>query len=244
MKKITALLLSALLLLTFCACSGGNTPSEPVVSDDEGAMPTVINTDEYLLYQNIFYNEKGKDFEGKDVTKTGTFATLYDKFYDVTRYYVWGYNDQTKCCDWQWELKVDDDKNLPSNGSLVEVKGVFKGDDAALDGYWITSPEITVKKAYKGPECDVDMTAMSGTLERVQISNIQNFKEKFEGQVVSAYGRVASPATIQHPYYDGSWQQDISTKDEMPAIGTEVIVYGRVVDGLFSDCTVTATTQY
>ncbi len=264
MKKITVILLSVLLLFCFASCgseSGTDTQTDSSqttkkldylsvtesgsdVQTQEGAFPCVTDAMEYTLYQNIFYNDEGKNYEGETMSKTGTFATLYDEFNKVNRYYVWGYYDMTKCCDWQWEIKIEDLSKLPKNGSLVEMTGVFEKSEDALDGYWFTKPSITVKTAYKSIDCDVDMSVMSATLERVQIINLQNFKETFEGKKVAAYGRVVSGNTIQHPYYDGAWQQDMTPVTKVPNVDTEVLVVGTYKNGVITNAEVSEAECY
>lgn len=250
MKRTFAVLLALLLALIACSCSGGESSSADVDTEatEQGsasqAMPTVLDPTEYLLYQNIFFSGAGADYEGTRVTKKGTFATVYDAFNKTKRYYVWGYNDQTKCCDWQWELRLEDEADAVSNGSLVEVSGIFTKSESSLDGYWIEQPDITVTEDYEGIRADIEMTAMSATLERVQILNIQNFPEEFEGKSVSAYGRMYSLTSIQHPYYDGVWTQEFLSESPALAIGTMVVLTGTVQNGAFADCTVEQTTQY
>lgn len=209
-----------------------------------GDMPTVLNTTEYTLYQNIFYNDQKASFDGKETEKEGTFTTLTDAYNNVTRYYVWGYNDNTKCCDWQWELKIDDTAKLPTNGSLIKVKGTYAVDEAALDGLWITSPVITVEKEFSGHDGDIDMLSMSNTLERVQLTNVVQKKESFEGKTICGYGRMKSDASIEDPYYDNSWSVDVITSDKIPAFGTLIQFTGTVKDGVIADCTLSDNTQY
>ena len=247
-KRILAVcsLLMVLVLLHGCGAGGAADTSKQSAGDvlTDGAMPTVVNTAEYTLYQNIFYNKLQSDYSGKDATKKGTFATLYDAFNDVTRYYVWGYNDQTKCCDWQWELKVDDTSNLPTNGSLVKVTGTYEEDEAALDKFWIVEPQITVEQAFAAREYDIDMQAMDNTLERVQTMNIVNKKEAFEGKTVCGYGRIQNKTTLEDPYYDNSWTIGISGDFDVPAFGTLVEITGTVRDGGIADCAIRSNSQY
>ena len=275
MKKIICLLISVLILLSLCSC-GENTTTDDVNSsaevtdtsdatDDsvasadettaytsgskgkaEGSFPYNVEDLEYTLYYNIFYNEMGDSFEGEEFDKTGTFAIIYDKFNDVTRYYVWGYRDETKCCDWQWEFIPSDVNSLPSPGSLIEVTGTFTGDESALDGYWLTDTTLTVKEEYTHDAFDVDMAVMSGTLERVQIINMLNYKEDFEGKTVSAYGRVYGNNTIQHPYYDSCFELDVVLSDggALPAIDTYVLVKGTFTGGALGDAVYEETSAY
>ena len=224
MKRLLTLLLAVLLLLGLAACREGETPEEGPSS--AATMPTVLNQNEYVLYQNIFFNHQADDYIGKTAVKEGTYTRLYDAFSEKYRYYVWGYNDATKCCDWQWEFVPQDPESLPPPGSLVKLSGTLVRDEAALDKLWFTETELTLLTAYNGAACQVDMTTMDATLERVQLLNMQYKPEAFKGQTLRFYGRVLNPTTIQHPYYDNSWTQAIVTQAELPAIGTMVVVTG------------------
>ncbi len=240
MKKVIVLVLALLVAAgAFTGCSKQESKEET-----SSVIPTVLNTVEYTLYQNIFYNDKAGEYNGQEVTKEGTFATLHDAYSDVTRYYVWGYNDNTKCCDWQWELKIDDVNNLPANGCLVTVKGTYETNDAALDGLWIVNPEISVKTKYKGNSYDIDMLSMSNTLERVQITNVINFPDKFSGKSIGFYGRVKSDNEIEDTYYDNSWSVTVNGDFEVPAFGTKMIATGTVGDGVIDDVKLSDNTQY
>lgn len=252
MKKYLSIIICAFIIFAFCACSNSETEKAPEkgteaatdnndLSATTTVLPSVINPTEYLLYQNIFYNQQGSAYEGKEVTKIGTFATIDDRFNNITRYYVWGYNDNTKCCDWQWEIRITDTSELPKNGSLVEVTGTFASDDISLDGYWIKKPTIKVVQEYQGPVCDVDMATMSATLERVQLINIQQHPADFEGKSIYMYGRVATLSSIQHPYYDNVWTQEFETADTTPAIGTYVILNGTFSNGVITDSSIAET---
>lgn len=239
-----------MILAAFAGCSGAKDGTEEKTtakaSDTaSGTMPTALNTSEYTLYQNIFYNDQKGDFDGKETVKEGTFGTLIDAYNDTARYYVWGYNDQTKCCDWQWEIKLDDASKAPANGALVQVSGKYEVNEAALDGLWIVDAKITVKEDFEARDYDVDMLAMDNTLERVEITNIIQKKEAFEGKTVCCYGRVKDETTLQDAYYDGSWEIGISGDNmELPAFGTIVLVYGTVKNGELVDCTTEENTQY
>ena len=235
-KRLILLVLLCAAALACTACGDNNSAEVSTTSE----LPVVLNQGEYVLYQNIFYNDYGSRYNGTEVTKQGVFTTIYDAYSNVTRYYVWGYLDNTKCCDWQWEIKMKNTNNLPANGSLVSVKGTFTSSDDALDGYWIIDPQLTVKTKYENPgAADLDMCTMSDTLERVQVINIINRSEAFEGKSFSAYGRILTLNTLQDPYYDGSWQIPFTVKagSQMPAIGTTVELRGTVASGTLSDST-------
>lgn len=252
MKKRILVLCSVLLIAALLHGCGADTAAPPDGSQepatqagtDASEMPIVVNTAEYTLYQNIFYNKMLSDYSGKEAVKEGTFATLFDAYNDMTRYYVWGYNDQTKCCDWQWELKIDDTSDLPKNGSLVKVSGTYEENDAALDKLWIVDPQITVKQAFPGRDFDIDMQSMDDTLERVQTANIVNRKEAFEGKTVCGYGRIQDENSLKDPYYDNSWSIDISGEYELPAFGTLVLISGTIRDGSIVECSISPNTQY
>ena len=246
MKKwiVMALCLALLFTLAACADSGVETRSNTGAAAEtnakpginastngdtnvvDGEMPTVRNQTEYILYQNIFFNEMADDYLGQTTVKEGTLTRIYDAFNDRTRYYVWGYMDATKCCDWQWEFVPKDPDSLPANGSLVKLTGTLTKDDNALDKIWITDGEIELERAFQPEDCDVDMTTMNATLERVQLLNVQYKPESFEGKTLRVYGRVLNPTTIQHPYYDNAWTQPFAAQEEVPAIGTMVILTG------------------
>lgn len=230
-------------ILTLALVSCGDNASD---AKKTTVLPAVTDANEYILYQNIFYNKTGDQYIGKQMTKRGVFTKIEDSFHDITRYYVWGYYDNTKCCDWQWELKLNDTDldSLPPVGSLVSVTGTFSKDSASLDGYWLTDVKMTAQKIYEGPSCNLDMTTMNATLERVQMANIQYFPEKYEGKTLYAYGRMATPTGFQNPYYNGSWTQEIKTSVSCPAIGTMVIVGGTYKGGVFHADTVVATDRY
>lgn len=246
MKKHVSLFIALILVLTLAACTAKDNTGSENQSDGTSSdkIQTILTPAEYILYQNIFYNDQGSEYVGQIVTKTGIFTLIRDKFNSTVRYYVWGYNDNTKCCDWQWELVPESTDNLPPAGSTVSVTGTFGASDSALDGYWIENAKIETLREFTASNSDIDMTTMSGTLERVQIINLQNFSDKFEGLTVSAYGRVETMNSIQHPYYDNAFSLQFSTVDEVPAIGKVIIVSGIFSDGAIIQAEVSRTNDY
>ena len=251
MKKLIALLMALSMLLAFASC-GGNTKdttdatnsADTIVSSDENAVTTptadALLSDgeldtgmkekfdqmEYAAYVDLFYNDNGSSYEGKTFTKDGTFAILRDAYSDVTRYYVWGYADNTKCCDYQWEIVIPDGTEIPEPGSYVEVKGKMEKNDAALDGYRLTDITLTVKEEFANAGFDIDFTTMSPTLTRVQVINILQFPEKFTSEKVRIFGRALNVNTIQHPYYDESWTIHFTETDTVPSIGEYILLEG------------------
>ena len=237
---LTAMLFTVVLLCS--ACSGGGSASGSAEVKTTAEVPVVLNQAEYVLYQNIFYNDYGPQYDNTPVTKNGVFAIIQDGFTNVTRYYVWGYLDNTMCCDWQWEIVPKDTKNLPAPGSLITVTGTFvKNESQALDGYWIKDAEITTVTAYTGQTAELNMLTMSDTLERVQMLNIMYRSDSFEGKTFLAYGRIAGGSMLQDPYYDGSWEIPFTSTGDTAslAIGTSVRLAGKVASGTLGESTVT-----
>ena len=246
MKKLVLLFLAVLVLLTLAGCKSGGASSGGTLltSSNPDAMPTMLNQTEYVLYQNIFTNKQADDYVGKTVTKEGTYTRLYDAFSQKYRYYVWGYNDATKCCDWQWEFVPADPDTLPPVGSLVKMTGTLTRDEAALDKLWFVDTTVELKQEYHPANCEVDMTTMDATLERVQLQNMQYKPEAFAGKTLRIYGRVLNPTTIQHPYYDNAWTQAFATEAEVPANGTMVILIGTWQGDTIQAGKVEATSEY
>lgn len=212
---------------------------------DTSEVSVVINAMEYTVYQNVFYNGMADNYVGLENTKTGIFTVLYDEFHQTTRYYVWGYKDQTKCCDWQWEMNFKDGEPLPKSGSLVVCRGKFEKNQDALDGYWYTDATVVeVKQEYTGVTADVNMACMSATLEWVELRNLAAYPEAFEGKSLIFYGRSQAPGSVLHPYYDGAWEYPITTSETMPATGTSILVSGTVKSGEIVDCHIEETTRY
>ena len=238
MKKLIALLLAAALLLTLAACGKQPTTDAPSGGDHHGAEVTIADNGmwqyfhqmEYNLYQNIFYDDTGKTGEGyvgQELTKEGTFTVLRDQYNERDRYYVWGYLDATRCCDYQWEFVPKDPASLPAPGSAIVMTGTFAADDAALDGYWFTDATVEVVENFPASEYDYDTTTMSATLARVEVFNVERFPDYFGGKTLLLYGRALNTKCIQHPYYDGSWTMDF-TADKEPATGTYLLLGGTI----------------
>ncbi|MBQ6431168.1 MAG: hypothetical protein IJJ99_04765 [Oscillospiraceae bacterium] len=250
-KRIKTFLSVLLAVTILAACAGcGGSPSDAPASEPSAQNAETVKTaqvrpeqfdpDEYILYQNIFYQDYGKSYDGTAVTKNGVFALIYDAYSSRERYYVWGYYDQTRCCDWQWEFVPQDGASLPPVGSLVTVTGTFTYDENALDKYWIADAQIAPTTEYAGPSAERDMCSMSCTLERVQIYNVMYHGDVFEGQTFTAYGRVASPNTLEDPYYDNSWQIGFTWDGDVPAIGTLVELSGTIRAGQLDAQSLTA----
>lgn len=199
-----------------------NAPDESVVGIRE-----TFNTLEYAAYMNIFYEKKGDEYENKVYTKTGTFSVLRDEYGNTDRYYVWGYADKTRCCDWQWEFVPSDTSSLPKAGSYIKMKGKLIKDEKALDGYRYVDVTVTTLEDFT-PADGTDLTVMSPTLARVQIANMQYKPEKFNGKNIRIFGRALNGSCLQHPYYDGSWNMDmvLPAGESAPSTGQYLTVSG------------------
>ena len=231
MKTVKILLSIILAVALILICSGcDDKTSDNDVNHTENRLE-MYSQDEYVLYQNIFYRDYGKECDGTNVDKKGIFAIINDAYNNRLRYYVWGYYDQTKCCDWQWEFVPKEGDTLPPVGSLISLKGTFVSSKEALDGYWIVNVQLSTETEYSGIVCDIDMLSMSCTLERVQIYNIINRSETFQDRDFSAYARIASLNSFEDPYYNGSWHIEFAWDGDIPGIGTLVEIFGTVRDG-------------
>ena len=241
MKKLITLTLILTLIFSLAACSGGNTDettaqdesntnpvADAVLSDGElkTGMKEKFDQMEYAAYVDLFYNDNGSSYEGKTFKKDGTFAILYDAYNDCTRYYVWGYADNTKCCDYQWEFVMPEGAEIPESGSYIKLSGKMEKNEAALDGYWLTDVTLEVTEEFKNAGFDMDLTTLSPTLVRVEVINILQHKDKFTNKTIRIFGRALSENTIQHPYYNESWTMHFTQADTVPAIGTYILIEG------------------
>ncbi len=208
-------------------------------------VPYVLDQTEYVLYQNIFFNGQAGEYVGKTFDKTGILIRLEDRWSQVTRYYVWGYMDATKCCDWQWEFVPSDPDSLPPDGSLVVMTGTLVHNEAALDKYWYENASVTLKQRYEGMKgVDVDLSTMDSTLERVQYYNLLKDPDRYNGKTVCMYGRVKTTASIQHPYYDNYWELPFTTGNTVPATGTMVLIIGTWNTDTIENARVIPTANY
>ncbi|MBR5515085.1 MAG: hypothetical protein IKU52_02640 [Clostridia bacterium] len=239
MKKFLLVLISALLIISLMSCEKKNEEETDKTGIDEipltDEVETVLNPMEYTLYQNIFYNDMAADYEGNSVTKEGIFTVIKDKFSNMDRYYVWGYSDNTLCCDWQWEFVPEDTSVLPVPGSKVKVSGTLNPSEDALDGHWYTGASVEVLSNYTNNEGMYDLTTMSPTLARVQLANLMNHIADVSGVQLSVYGRIQTGNKIQHPYYDNNWELNLDYNGELPAVGTYVTVKGELVGTAIED---------
>lgn len=256
MKKLIALLLTLSLVLAFAACGGKTSTDDATGTDGQsadlpgGSSDNVATTAptaqgaalgvqlgtgmrekqdqmEYAAYCDIFYNDNGAQYEGQTYTKDGVFAILTDAFNNTTRYYVWGYADNTKCCDYQWEFVMPEGTEIPEPGSYVTMKGKLTKSEDALDGYWFTDATLTVEEPFANAGFDMDMTTDSPTLTRVQVINMQNFADQFADKTIRIFGRAMTLNSVQHPYYDGAWSMDFNYDgDATFAIGDDILVEG------------------
>ncbi len=226
MKRYLTLLLGICMLLTLSSCSSGsNNKTNPDGQLDTG-MKEKFDQMEYSAYMDLFHNNKGPEYEGKKFKKDGTFAILKDAYNDTTRYYIWGYADNTKCCDYQWEFVLPEGAEVPEPGSYIKLEGTMTKSTKALDGYWLENVSFEVTDEFTNAGFDMDFTTMSPTLVRVQIINIQQHRDKFKDMSVRLFGRALSPETIQHPYYNESWQMHFTKTDTSPAIGDYILIEG------------------
>ena len=255
-RTIIALTLAAALVLLFAAC-GEKVPEEASTADTEGSTGTeaeaaapeepglppetvtlglspVTDANEALEYKKIIVDGETDGVKNTEVTKTGMFCAVQDRFNDVTRYYVWGYGDEARSVDWQWEFVPADAGALPAQGSVITVKGVLKESEAALDRLRLENAEVSVGTDYTPDTVyDVDCRFMGSTLERVQVQNVSLFPEDFAGKTMAVYGRASGTAAVRQPY-DGAegqivdWSLEFSSAYENPEADTMIVVTGSL----------------
>ena len=229
MKKIGWIVLLCCSIL-LCACSIGMASKKKTVPESS-RMAEITDQREYVIYQDIFYNQKAAEFVGKDMEIEGIFTTLQDNYHQINRYYVWGYADSVKSSDWQWEIDPSHLSEMPNNGSRVKVSGVFRHDyENALDEYWIENAVIELVQRYTPAyDCNLDLTTMSSTLASVQLLHLKADAARYKGQSIRVFGRIFNETTIQHPYNDQTWFMQIETSLAMPEAGTLVTVQGEFI---------------
>ena len=239
MKKYILILLALVTVFSAVSCTSSKeeTNINPVSSDiaEANDVECVLNPMEYTLYQNIFYNDMGANYEGQNETKEGIFTVVQDKYNNRTRYYVWGYSDNTLCCDWQWEIVPTDTSALPVPGSKVKATGTLTASEDALDGYWYTDASISALSNYTNNAGPYDLTTMSPTLARVQLVNMVNTIDETRGEKITVYGRIQAGNNLQHPYYDNTWSLALDYGGEIPPVGTYVTVSGILEGTNFDD---------
>lgn len=201
MKRFIFAFLAFLLLLPLLVACGGEEATD-------GTMQETFDATQYTLYLNVVVN-KSDEYTGTEFTVTGNAGSLEDRKSGTTRYYVWGYADQTKCCDWQWEYVPLKGEKVPADGSLITVTGKLTKSDEALDKYWLAEATVKTDRKYAGPEFDFDLTAVSPTLARVQLAFMRRDEELYDGTSVLVFGRTKGTNYLQHPYYDGAWEMEV-----------------------------------
>ena len=235
MKRIISLVLVLAVLFLASGCDGTE-QGGPI-----SAVPKILSPMEYTLYLNVFYNGQALAYEDEEYTKDGVFGILKDSYTGIERYDVWGYSDETLCCDWQWEFVPKDGTELPKPGSHVKVTGTLVKNDGALDGYWLENADVELIEEFVAGYGDVDMTTLSPTLTRVQLIFMINRMEQFAGSIIRVYGRVMSGNRVQHPYYDSSWYLDVEYDEAMPSIGSYVTITGEFTGTSSNDVRIKAT---
>ena len=241
-------MLSMLFIISLAACGNNNTATTS--EDLDGITQTVkltnvLSSIEYSMWTKVMV-DGDTSLDNTTTSKDGVFVILYDPLANRQRYYIQGYLDKTKCCDWEWEIDPEQLTEIPKVGSRVHLTGTLVKNESALDGYWLTNiKDFKVVSEWKGLDqsVDYDLRVLNGTLAYVQLSMIFSDPEQFQGKSIIVYGRVYSltssneSAAIQHPYYNDYWILDINSEQTLPAIGTNVIIKGTVGHMVINDAT-------
>lgn len=254
MKKFFVLFIVLVMLVSFTACSSTVSPATNASTDNNVSnesdirtnnndyettvkVPDILSQIEYATMNSLYNGDES--LLNVSMEHTGIFVTIDDTVNNKTLYFIWGYLDKTKCCDWEWELDPDalDLNNLPVNGSKITFTGSIVKSDKAAELYWISNiKDFKIDSVYGGLDSsvDYDMRTMNATLVFYQLSFLLNSFEKTEGKTVIIYGRVYSVGSdsqtdaVQHPYYNNYWVLDLEMEKHLPAIGTNVVIRGSI----------------
>ena len=252
MKKVLLIALALLCLLSAAACGKKSVdapekgkesvkeeaPAEPTYNLVEGPavkVNKIVNADDAAQYKAIFI-DKDTSYDNTDFTKTGIFTIVYDKYYNIDRCYVWGYDSEDAKSGWQWEFSVAEGTTLPKIGSEVTVSGKFVESDTALDKRWIENATVTVVSEYNDALCKYDTTTMSPILaEQVQAFYIANNFDLFADDKVAFYGEVGENLIINSlndkEGTDGvkpAWSFHVTEGTVLPEVGSVVTFVGTL----------------
>lgn len=113
MKKILALLMIAVAMITAAGCGGGTT--DIVLVADDVISPAAI----YSMAINVVQN--ASDYVGKSVQAEGSIHSSSDS---STGYYI-RISDGTGCCAVDMEFKLADGLEYPEELTYIRISGVI-----------------------------------------------------------------------------------------------------------------------
>lgn len=243
-RRIWIVCMAALLLcLPLCGC----TREGPVAYDDtvdSAVLSYVINEDEFIMYENVFFHHFEDMYDGERQTREGVLCAVYDHHAETTRYFVWGYCNRWLQKDWYWELNVKDPSLLPPVGSQIRVTGTIGQSDDSMFGRWMEKPSWTVLVRYTGEQYDINMAAMGVSLVATQLEQMHHEPEDFEGRTVAMYGRLTENGVIRHPHQTEGWTQQTDADIANLTVDSMVLVCGVYRNGVLSEAVMTAFDLY
>lgn len=209
-------------------------------------LPLVISEDNWTKYRTAYADNKVDDMMYQTIEGEGIFCTVKNNKTDKNSYYIWGYADETRINDWQWQLDLDNYQgDLPTNGSLCSFSGTFVKSASADDYYWLANLSLkTITPVQLNSQYDYDLRVMSPTLAYYQLCNVLGYPDKTVGQSICLYGRVESlnmdgiHTSLQHPTLNNFWSVQFDTQENVPIIDTTIVVSGNVT----SSATITNAT--
>lgn len=200
------------------------------------SIPLVVSEEDWQVYSNVYRSGDISKLNYEIKEGTGIFTTIKNNKTGKNSYYVWGYSDEDRTHDWQWELDLENyNGQIPSNGSLIHYSGTFVSSELANDYYWLTNVYLDVKRELVlKTKYDYDTRTMSPTLSYFQLCHVLGYIGQTEGQPICIYGRVSSlnmdgiHTSVQHPYIDDFWNITIDTQINVPKIGSTIVIKGTV----------------
>lgn len=127
MKRITILLLAALMLFSACGTKDSNSVSRS--GDVDVDLTVLSSTMVYSEVFNMLYNPQ--DYEGKTVKMEGTFAVFENP---NGNYYTCIIRDATACCaqgiEFEWSGTHNYPQDYPMVDQMITVVGTFHSYEA------------------------------------------------------------------------------------------------------------------
>ena len=226
-KHICLIGLSLLVVSSLGACSR----QQIIIKNPVDAKS---NPSEGLEYDQFYAEENINTPHDESMqTKQGIYTRFFDKLTQKTRHFIWGYTDETKTSDWQWEFTPENEEELPFPGSTIEITGVLTEDFEALSGYGFQDVTVrTIKKYTQRAIADIDMNTMSNTIQHLQISNILHYASDYESLVLCVRAKFGESGTLLSPD-DSGWELPYRCEGTVtaPPSGTVALVLGRLSAG-------------
>ena len=153
MKSIRTLFAASLLtvlLLSLCACGGGEQASAPAqeTGTETASAPAAVDVDLTQLSSTMVYSEvynimmAPEDYVGKVIRMNGECVSAYYEPTDAT-YYSIIIQDATACCAQGIEYVLTDGQTYPADGGDATVTGRFESyDEEGITWYHLVDASV------------------------------------------------------------------------------------------------------